>query len=129
LLCVSDNQQKLELEPKHKISLENNKKYKYFVYSKYNESELSKNFGDIKNYFTVSDDMFVSMPISEEKDEMKVVIKGDGSKIENIKRIKVGIFKFETEKNVSLKLPHSEIIVETLAFLDENKLIMISKEP
>ncbi|CAG8856581.1 8258_t:CDS:1, partial [Gigaspora margarita] len=39
------------------------------------------------------------------------------------------IFNFETGKNVSLKLPHSEIIVETLAFLDENKLLMISKYP
>ncbi|CAG8595527.1 19910_t:CDS:2, partial [Gigaspora margarita] len=93
-------------------------------------------FGDIKNYFTVSDDKFVSMPISEEKDKMKVVIKDDEdlSKIECIKRIKVGIFNFETGKNVSLKLPHSEIIVETLAFLDgnnldENKLTMISKYP
>ncbi|CAG8849377.1 16227_t:CDS:2, partial [Gigaspora margarita] len=130
--CDSDNQQELEL--KHKISLENNKKYKnhdkYFIYSKYIKSNHSKNFGDIKNYFIVSDDKFVSMPISEEKDEMKVVIKDDDdSKIEYIKRIKVGIFKFETGKNVSLKLPHSEMIVEILAFLNENKLIMISKEP
>ncbi|KAF0431422.1 transient receptor potential cation channel subfamily a member 1-like [Gigaspora margarita] len=126
--CISDNQQELEL--KHKISLENNKKYKnhdkYFIYSKYIKSNHSKNFGDIKNYFTVSDDKFVSMPISEEKDEVKVVIKDYD---EYIKRIKVGIFKFETGKNVSLKLPHSEMIVETLAFLNENKLIMISKEP
>ncbi|KAF0431421.1 hypothetical protein F8M41_005403 [Gigaspora margarita] len=122
--CVSDNQQKLEL--KHKISLENNKKYKNYVDWKYITRSHSKNFGGIKNYFTVSDDKFVSMPISEEKDEVKVVIKDYD---EYIKRIKVGIFKFETGKNVSLKLPHSEMIVETLAFLNENKLIMISKEP
>ncbi|KAF0431420.1 nudt9 protein [Gigaspora margarita] len=118
--CVSDNQQKLEL--KHKISLENNKKYKNYVDWKYITRSHSKNFGGIKNYFTVSDDKFVSMPISEEKDEVKVVIKDYD---EYIKRIKVGIFKFETGKNVSLKLPHSEMIVETLAFLNENKLIMI----
>ncbi|KAF0447037.1 hypothetical protein F8M41_002851 [Gigaspora margarita] len=102
--CVSDNQQKLEL--KHKISLENNKKYKnydkYFVYSK----QLSKNFGDIKNYFTVSDD-----------------------KIEDAIRIKIGIFNFKTGENLFLNLPYSEIIVETLAFLDGDKLIMISKDP
>ncbi|KAF0412138.1 hypothetical protein F8M41_007987 [Gigaspora margarita] len=137
--CVSDNQQ--ELEPKHKISLENNQKYnnydKYFVYSEYNKHIHSKNFGDIRNYFTVSDDKVVSMPIekvdlktkyiskTEEKDEMKIV-----SNIKKpVTRIKIGIFNFETGKNVSLKLPHYEIIVETLAFLDENKLIMISKDP
>ncbi|KAF0431419.1 wd-40 repeat protein [Gigaspora margarita] len=146
--CVSDNQQKLEL--KHKISLENNKNYdKYFVYSKYIESEHSKNFDDIRNYLTVSDDKFVSMPIEKvdleiknikinEKDERKVV-----SEIENKSVIKIGIFNFQTEKNVSLKLPYSEMIIETLAFLNENnpdflnenktsnenKLVMISKDP
>ncbi|CAG8495688.1 13705_t:CDS:2 [Gigaspora rosea] len=120
-LTSHDREQQPELEPKHKITLENNKKYKnydkYFVYSKYIESELSKKFGDIKNYFTVSDDKFVSMPIDkvEEKDGIKVVIKG----------IKIGIFNFETGDILFLSLPHSEIIVETLAFLDENKLIMI----
>ncbi|RIB23077.1 hypothetical protein C2G38_2033068 [Gigaspora rosea] len=99
--CVSDNQQ--ELEPKHKIPLENNKKYnnydKYFVYSIYIESEFSKNLGDIKEYFTVSDNMFVSMPISEEND-MKVFIKDDDyvSKIEYIKRIKVDKFSFYVER-------------------------------
>ncbi|RIB23058.1 hypothetical protein C2G38_2139922 [Gigaspora rosea] len=55
------------------------------------QSELSKNFGDIKDYFNVSDNMFVSMPISEEKDEMKVIKDDeDVSKIDYIKRIKVG---------------------------------------
>ncbi|CAG8818166.1 43218_t:CDS:2, partial [Gigaspora margarita] len=102
------------------------------------QCKYSKNFGDIRNYFAVSDDMFVSMPIdkvdleikyiskNEEKDEMKVV-----SKIEkkSVTRIKVGIFKFETEENLFLSLPHSEIIVETLVFLNENKLVMISKDP
>ncbi|CAG8851410.1 40728_t:CDS:1, partial [Gigaspora margarita] len=88
--CVSDNQQKLE--PKHKISLENNKKYnnydKYFVYSKYIECNHIKNFGDIKNYLLFL--MISLMPISEEKDEMKIVIKDDDvSKIEYIKRIQV----------------------------------------
>ncbi|CAG8588406.1 31157_t:CDS:2 [Gigaspora margarita] len=87
-----------------------------------------------RNYLTVSDDKFVSMPIerarlninvvskTEEKDEMKVI-----SKIEKkfVKRIEVGIFNFETGKNVSLKLPHSEMLVETLAFLNEDKLTMI----
>ncbi|CAG8534419.1 22752_t:CDS:2, partial [Gigaspora margarita] len=121
---------KQKLEHKYKISLKNNKRYrnydKYFVYSKYIKSELSKNFGDIRKYLTVSDDKFFSMPIekvdleikyiskTEEKDEMKVV-----SKVE--KKIKIEI--------VSLKLPHSEVIVKILVFLDENKLIMISKDP
>ncbi|RIB06800.1 hypothetical protein C2G38_2115273, partial [Gigaspora rosea] len=41
----------------------------------------------------------------------------------------IGIFNFETGYIFFLILPHSEIIVETLAFLDENKLIMISKDP
>ncbi|CAG8511376.1 6817_t:CDS:2, partial [Gigaspora rosea] len=138
--CVSDNQQ--ELEPKHKISLEDNKKYKnydkYFVYSKYIERKLSKKFGDIKNYFTVSDDKFVSMPIekvdskinyiskTEEKDEMKIVSE---IKKTSVKRIKIGIFNFETGENLFLSLPYSEMIIKYLAFLDGNKLIMISKNP
>ncbi|KAF0412140.1 transient receptor potential cation channel subfamily a member 1-like [Gigaspora margarita] len=134
--CAFDNQQ--TLEPKHKISLENNKKHKnydkYFVYSKRKKSELSKNFGDIRNYLTVSDDKFVSMPIEEvdleikyisktvEKDEMKVVSE---IKKKSVKRIKVGIFNFENGENLFLSLPCSEIIVKSLAFLDGNKLIMI----
>ncbi|CAG8808015.1 33816_t:CDS:2, partial [Gigaspora margarita] len=135
---VSDNQQKLE--PENKFSLKNNKQHKnydkYFVYSKYIECQNnhSNTFGNIRNYLTVSDDKFVSMPISEEKDKIKIVIKDDVSEIKYVQMIKVGVFNFGTKKIVSLKLPHSEIIVETLAFLDgnnldENKLIMISKEP
>ncbi|KAF0431415.1 hypothetical protein F8M41_005397 [Gigaspora margarita] len=127
--CVPDNQLKLVL--KHKISLGNNKNYKNYVYSKHNECNLSKKFGDIKSYFTVSDNKLVSMPISEEKDEMKIVIKDDDdvSEIERIKRIKVGIFNFENGENLFLSLPCSEITVESLAFLDGDKLIMISKDP
>ncbi|KAF0412146.1 transient receptor potential cation channel subfamily a member 1-like [Gigaspora margarita] len=135
---VSDNQQKLE--PENKFSLKNNKQHKnydkYFVYSKYIECQNNHSniFGNIRNYLTVSDDKFVSMPISEEKDKIKVVIKDDVSEIKYVEMIKVGVFNFGTKKIVSLKLPHSEIIVETLAFLDgnnldENKLIIISKEP
>ncbi|CAG8786024.1 7868_t:CDS:2, partial [Gigaspora margarita] len=110
------------------ISLEKYKNCdKYFVYSKYIECEHSKKFGDIDKYFIVSNNKLVSMPISEEKDEMKIVIKDDDdvSEIECIERIKVGIFNFETGEKLFLSLPHSEIIVETLAFLDENKLFMI----
>ncbi|RIB06794.1 hypothetical protein C2G38_2115256 [Gigaspora rosea] len=59
---------------------------------------------------------------TEEKDEIKVISKTE-------KKLKIGIFNFETGERIPLKLPHSEIIVETLAFLDRNKLIMISKEP
>ncbi|RIB23079.1 hypothetical protein C2G38_910415 [Gigaspora rosea] len=117
---ISDNQK--ELEPKHKISLKNNENFINYdenkVYSKYIESRYSKNFGDIKNWFTVSDDKFVSMPI--EKIDLK---------IKYITRIKIGIFNFISGENLLLILPHSEIIVETLAFLDGNKLIMISKDP
>ncbi|CAG8726126.1 9630_t:CDS:2, partial [Gigaspora rosea] len=138
---ISDNQK--ELEPKHKISLKNNENFINYdenkVYSEYIESKYSENFGDIKNWFTVSNDKFVSMPIekkidlkikyiskTKEKDEMKAV-----SKIEEkvVTRIKIGIFNFETGDNLLLILPHSEIIVESLAFLDGNKLIMISKDP
>ncbi|RIB23061.1 hypothetical protein C2G38_2242907, partial [Gigaspora rosea] len=132
--CDFDNQQ--ELEPKHKISLKNNKKYinydKYFVYSKYNESELSKNFGDIRYYFTVSDNKLVSMPIEnvEEKDKMKVEMLMMFQKLNILKELKlVRIFNFETGENLLLGLPCSEIIVETLAFLDGDKLIMISEDP
>ncbi|CAG8718431.1 34609_t:CDS:2 [Gigaspora margarita] len=94
-----------------------------------NSAVCCKKFGDIKNYFTVSDDKFVSMPISEE--EVEIIKEDDDSKINYVK---VGIFNFETGENLFLNLPYSEIIVETLAFLDgnnlgENKLIMISKEP
>ncbi|RIB06792.1 hypothetical protein C2G38_484010 [Gigaspora rosea] len=63
---------------------------------------------------------------TKEKDEMKAFSE---IKKKPVKRIKIGIFNFETGKNVSLKLPHSEMIVETLAFLNEDKLIMISKDP
>ncbi|CAG8820275.1 22675_t:CDS:2, partial [Gigaspora margarita] len=104
-LCINEAYDKLE--PKHKISLENNKKYKnydkYFVYSKYIKCNHIKNFGDIRNYLTVSDDKFVSIPIekvdliikeiskTEEKDEMKVV-----SKIE--KKIKIGKLTFYVKR-------------------------------
>ncbi|KAF0412143.1 hypothetical protein F8M41_007992 [Gigaspora margarita] len=71
--CISVNQQELEL--KHKISLENNKKYKYFVYSEHIKCNLSKNFGDIRNYLTVSDDKFVSMPIEKVDLEIKYISK------------------------------------------------------
>ncbi|CAG8780217.1 1570_t:CDS:2 [Gigaspora margarita] len=113
------NQQ--ELKHRHRISLENNESFINYdenkVYSEYIESKYSKNFGDIKNWFTVSDDKFVSMPIkkvyikinyvskTEEKDEMKAV----------------SIIKEKTVTRIK--------IVESLAFLDGNKLIMISKDP
>ncbi|CAG8495669.1 13704_t:CDS:2, partial [Gigaspora rosea] len=94
-------QLKKELEPKHKISLENNENFINYdenkVYSEYIESNYSKNFGDIKNWFTVSDDKLVSMPIervpltikvvskTDEKDEMKAVSKIEEKAVTRIK--------------------------------------------
>ncbi|RIB23080.1 hypothetical protein C2G38_2242913 [Gigaspora rosea] len=63
------------------------------------ECNLSKNFGDIRNYLTVSDDKFVSMPISEEKDVMRIGLKIDEvSRIEDAKEFKSASFRFYAER-------------------------------
>ncbi|KAF0412145.1 transient receptor potential cation channel subfamily a member 1-like [Gigaspora margarita] len=117
------NQQ--ELKHKHRISLENNEGFINYdenkVYSEYTESKYSKNFGDIKNWFTVSDDKFVSMPIekvyikinyvskTEEKDEMKAV-----SIIEEktVTRIKIAYFLFDNSFSVdNIKLSDDGILL------------------
>ncbi|CAG8612877.1 15518_t:CDS:2, partial [Dentiscutata heterogama] len=153
-----DNQQ--QLKPKYKILLGNYKNYnKYKVYSNSDIEPFSndKTFGDIKNYFTVSDDEFVAMPIERVEIERvrieRVEVKRDeteSDKIERVKskvvskteekyclkavkknasRVQIGIFNFVNGEYLSLNIPHSEIMVESLAFLDGNKLVMISKDP
>ncbi|CAG8735078.1 5052_t:CDS:2, partial [Dentiscutata erythropus] len=147
-----DNQQfnQQQLKPEHTILLEKYKdrnKYKVYSNSDIEPSSDSETYGDIKNYFTVSDDKFVAMPIKRievERSETEQVeiekAKSEAvSKIEDKcdlktakkygSRVQIGIFNFKTEEYLSLSLPHSEIMVESLAFLDENYLIMISKYP
>ncbi|RIB23074.1 hypothetical protein C2G38_2139927 [Gigaspora rosea] len=137
---ISDNQK--ELEPKHKISLKNNENFINYdenkVYSEYIESKYSENFGDIKNWFTVSNDKFVSMPIekkidlkikyiskTKEKDEMKAV-----SKIEEkvVTRIKIGsITKWDinTSKFEAYFLFDNSFSVDNMKLSDDGVLLFV----